>query len=172
MSTYTLDATLGFMRIPGRLIPSYVQAGSLQDAWIRRSLIGAGRASVAPLASGGFCVVVDLERSDHHQALRDLEQALSQFGYSFAQAEITQVVQQTAEWALELGGSGALAGSATKRIEGLVVGALAGVVGGLVMAHLDKTVFHHHAMKQYDGTWIIRQLPPPSAAQQVAPVWS
>jgi len=171
VSTYTLNATPGFTRIPGRLVPSFVQAAPLSGAWIRQSLIGAGRVSLAPLTTGGFRVAVEVQRSDHPQALRDLEEALSQFGYSFAQAEITQVIEQTAEWVLGLGGGGALAGSATKRLEGLVVGALVGVVGGLVMAHLDRTVLHHHAMKQHNGTWLVRQLPPPPAAQQIAPVW-
>ena len=171
MSTYTLNTAPGLIRIPGRLVPSYAQAAPLSDVWLRQSLIGAGRISVAPLVTGGVRVAVDLQRPDHHQALRDLEQALSQFGYAFAQAEIAEVIQQTAEWALGLGGGGALAGSATKRLEGLIVGAFAGVLGGVVMAYLDRTVLHYHAMKQHNGTWLIRQLPPPPASPQIAPVW-
>ena len=73
MSTYTLNATPGFTRIPGRLVPSYVQTAPLSDAWIRQSLIGAGRVSLAPLTTGGFRVAVDLQRSDHPQALRGLD---------------------------------------------------------------------------------------------------
>jgi NAD(P)-dependent dehydrogenase (short-subunit alcohol dehydrogenase family) len=171
MSTYTLDATPHLIRIPGRLVPSYAPAAPLSAGALRGSLVGAGRTVLTPLATGGYRVTIDLVRDDHHQALRDLEKALGQAAYQFLQAEITEVIQQTAEWALGLGGTGAIAGLTSKRIEGLVVGAVAGALGGAVLAYLDRTVLHHQAVKLADGTWHMRQLPPPPPQQQFAPVF-
>jgi hypothetical protein len=113
---------------------------------------------------GGYEVDIQPARPNHHDALADIETALSELGLTTAQAMITEWVTSIVEAAVLGGVGGGAMGSATKdpflTIGGVILGLVIGVAVGSAML-VVKAEYQADRIDPFGSGWRLSVVPRP-----------
>jgi hypothetical protein len=119
----------------------------------------------------GQCVAdIRLDRPTHEHALEEIVVALTQFGFSFVEASISEWATEMTEKAI-IGALGSGAAVSPSDNLGLIVAAtlIGGIVGAAIGSETHKLAAEHEARQDYWGRWVIRELPRPSSRPGLQP---
>lgn len=125
---------------------------------------------------GGYDIMVDMRRQDHAEAIADIENALSSFGYSMTQAVVTEWATSTLESAIVgIGAGGLVGGSATRNQIGALISAAIGCLVGLgVGSSMRRVVAMYQAdrLRHYPYGWQLTALPLPGPDAAPGPAFA
>lgn len=158
MNTYRFHAAPAFNHWNYRVLPT-LTADSLTN-----TLAGAVVRNLVTSSQGGYYVEVQLDRTNHQDAVADIHAALTQLGFNTAQAVITEWATSVVEGALLGTAGGGALGSTTKDPLAMLFSAAIGLLVGAAVGSGINTV---KAMYQADRVhwsrygWQFTQLPLP-----------
>jgi hypothetical protein len=156
---------------PQLCFASLLQGASTLAEGLVPMLDGVGDIDYQPAAVGGEILELTLIRPNRDRVFNEIAAAVQQLGYSMVEAEISDIVDRTVEWAVRGFLSAGALGSTTKKPYVALLAAAAGGAAGAKAGSLVQTVAAKHQYQWFPAVgWVVTELAIEAPAEQVDPV--